>query len=343
MTSPIFIIGTERSGTNLLRLMLNAHSAISVPHPPHIMKFFSPLESLYGELGDDGNFRRLITDVCRMVELHTYPWGIQLNREQVFYGVPERNLLNIYFQIYNQYLAHTGKRRWACKSTFMIEHVAEIRRYYPDARFIFMVRDGRDVAVSAKKSIFNHFHVYYSAVRWQREQRLGLDWLAKLPPEQITLLKYEELIGDPEATIRQLCRFLGEGFEEQMLEYHRSGEARKSGSLSVSWENTAKPVISDNAHKYRSRLTRAEIMQFEAIAMGEMQELGYCTDHQPEQLVQFEGLKQERFSYRLSEYALKARAEVNHLLRDKNSAARMRKNIYMTYIRTLRKLTQAHA
>jgi hypothetical protein len=335
--NPIFIIGTERSGTNLLRLMLNAHSAIALPHPPHIMKLFSPLERNYGDLHVDNNFRRLIGDVCRMVELHTYPWEVIPDREQVFSRVRERNLLNIYFQIYDQYLAYSGKQRWACKSTFMIEHVAGIIHSRPEARLIFMVRDGRDVAVSAKTSIFNHFHVYYSVRRWQREQRLGLDWLARLSPEQITLLRYEELIADPEETIRRLCGFLGEPFEEQMLEYHRSAEARKSGSLSVSWENTSKPVISGNSSKFRRQLTTREILLFEAIACREMQELGYETDN-PEELLQEQhrNLIRERLSYRLTELGLKMKAEFNHLIRDKNSGARLLKNLYMASIRARR-------
>ena len=47
---PLFIIGTERSGSNLLRVILDAHSRISVPHPPHIMRYFSPLVARYGDL-----------------------------------------------------------------------------------------------------------------------------------------------------------------------------------------------------------------------------------------------------------------------------------------------------
>lgn len=344
MTSPIFIIGTERSGTNLLRLMLNAHSAIAVPHPPHIMKLFSPVVQHYGSMAADRNFRLLISDVCRLVDLHTYPWGIVLNREEVFSHSRDCNLLSIYFQLYDQYLAATGKRRWACKSTFMIEHVAQILRYHPDARFVFMVRDGRDVAVSAKSSIFNHFHVFYSAQRWQREQRVGLEWLDKLPPEQIMLLKYEELIADPESTLRRLCGFLGEAFEEQMLEYHRSDEAQKSGSLSVSWENTSRPVLRNNANKFRSQLSQREILLFEAIAHREMQELGYETDHPLELLQQQNSnLTQEHVTYRLTELWLKIKAELNHLVRDKNSGARLRKNIYMASIRILRRLTSSHA
>lgn len=342
--NPIFIIGTERSGTNLLRLMLNAHSAIAVPHPPHIMKFFASLEPLYGNLADDRNYQRLIADVCRMVELHTYPWEIKPDRVKVLSDSRERNLLNVYFEIYNQYLEHSGKCRWACKSTFMIEHVAEILRCYPDARFIFMVRDGRDVAVSAKKSIFNHFHVYYSALRWQREQRLGLSWQANLSPEQLLLLKYENLISDPDTVTRQLCDFLNEPFEEGMLEYHRSSEARKSGSLSVSWENTSKPVMAGNADKFRRFLTEAEILLFESIAFEELGELGYATTHPRKELEsRHDEMMREKPEYGRSELLLKLKAEANHLLSDKNSVARLRKNLYMTYIRTLRKLTQLHA
>ncbi|GAM09270.1 sulfotransferase domain protein [Geobacter sp. OR-1] len=342
--NPIFIIGTERSGTNLLRLILNAHSAISVPHPPHIMKFFGPLATLYGDLGDDRNFRRLIADVCRMVELHTYPWEIRPDRDQVFREARDWNLLCIYFAVYDQYLAFTGKERWCCKSTFMIEHVADILHYYPEARFIFMVRDGRDVAVSAKASIFNHFHVYYSARRWQREQRLGLDLLAKLPREQMMLLKYEELVADPATIVQQLCDFLGERFEPQMLDYYRSQEARKSGSLSISWANTAKPVLKNNTEKFRQRLSQQEIFQIEAITFREMLELGYEPTCQLEQLMQkHKEMMQERLAYRLEELTLKLRAELNHLLRDKNSFARIRKNLYIEFIGILRRLTPSHA
>ncbi len=132
---PIFIIGTERSGTNLLRLILNSHSNIAIPHPPHIMKNFFKLEPLYGDLDSDANFKKLVKDVVIVVELHPYPWGIKLDKQRIFRDAEERKLINVFFAIYNQYLASTNKKRWGCKSTFMIHHVALIRRYYPHAKF----------------------------------------------------------------------------------------------------------------------------------------------------------------------------------------------------------------
>lgn len=340
-SSPIFIIGTERSGTNLLRLILNEHAAIAVPHPPHIMKLFTPLLPLYGDLTDDSNFRTLIADVCRMVDLHPYPWEITLDRELVFHEASARELICIYFAIYDQYLQHTGKERWCCKSTFMIDHVADILRFHPDARFIFMTRDGRDVAVSAKSSIFNHYHVYYSAKRWQREQRTGLHWLDKLPDAQIMLLKYEDLTAAPGKKVKALCTFLNLPFDEKMLEYHRLQEAKKSGSLSISWENTAKPVMADNDGKFRKQLSEQEILLFEAIACNELRELGYQTVHATEYLLQAkELLGRERPAYRFAELGMKLKCELNHLLNDKNSVARIKKNLFLAYICYLRKLTK---
>jgi hypothetical protein len=222
----------------------------------------------------------------------------------------------------------------------MIEHVADILCFHPDARFIFMVRDGRDVAVSAKSSIFNHYHPYYAAKRWQREQRTGLDWLKKLPPLQFVLLKYEELTENPKETVAKLCTFLGLPFSDSMLEYHRYNEASKSASLSISWQNTSKPVISGNSDKFRNQLTDNEILLYEAIAFSELEELGYKLVNKPEYLLQVEkDLHQERAEYQIKELAMKLKTELHHLFKDKNSVARIRKNLYMTYLAVSRKLS----
>ena len=337
--SPIFIIGTERSGTNLLRLMLNSHSAIVVPHPPHIMKLFGPIAKLYGDLANDANFRTLVGDVCTMVELHPYPWEIRPDKERVFREARERSLLCVYFAIYDQYREWSGKRRWCCKSTFMIDHVGEILRHHPHARFIFMVRDGRDVSVSAKESIFNHCHVQYTALRWQREQRVGLDWLARLRQEQMTLLRYEELLASPEETVQRLCAFLGEEFEKKMLEYHSSREAQKSGSLSISWQNTSRPVLRDNSQKFRTKLSTEEIFMFEAIACQELQELGYELTHPLEELVaRRDEMLRPDFRYLLADLFLTLRAEAKHLLKDRNSLLRIKKILFMKYLAIVRRL-----
>jgi hypothetical protein len=84
----LFMIGTQRSGSNMLRLMLNQQPAIAAPHPPHILERFMPILPLYGDLQSDRNFDRLVDDVCRMIELNPVSWeGVSLDRETVMTAV----------------------------------------------------------------------------------------------------------------------------------------------------------------------------------------------------------------------------------------------------------------
>ena len=81
---PVFMIGTQRSGSNLLRLMLNQLKDIASPHPPHVLERMFPLMDGYGDLQQDKNFKILVDDVCRLVELNPVEWsGSSLNRKEV--------------------------------------------------------------------------------------------------------------------------------------------------------------------------------------------------------------------------------------------------------------------
>jgi len=336
---PIFIIGTERSGTNLLRLVLNAHSNIAIPHPPHIMKNFYELEPLYGSLDKDTNFKALIRDVVIMVKLHPYPWEVRLDCEKIFRQALERNLISIFFAIYEQYLESTNKKRWGCKSTFMIYHVALIRRYYPHAKFIYMVRDGRDVAVSAKKSIFNNYCVYYTARRWVKEQKIGIFWMDNLSDNDIFLVKYENLLLNFRETIVALAGFLGESFENSMLEFSNTKEAKKSGSISASWKNTSRPILKDNFNKFEKELTKKEIGLFEAIAAPELEYFSYPLVNSRFTSKKEVAIKSRfRFRYFFEELFLMFKVQLQHLISDKNNLLRIKKYLFLKLIKISRSI-----
>ncbi|MFH1045362.1 MAG: sulfotransferase [Candidatus Omnitrophota bacterium] len=335
--SPIFILGTERSGTNLLRLILNSHPNIAIPHPPHIMKNFFKLEPLYSDLSKDANFKRLIQDVVTMVQLHPYPWGIKIDKDKIFRDIQERNLINIYFAIYDQYLESAHKKRWGCKSTFMIYHVALTRHYYPTAKFIYMVRDGRDVAVSAKKSIFNRYNVYFTAGLWKKEQGIGIYWLNKLSKNDIFLIKYEDLLNKPEETVRSLCSFLNESYQENMLNFFNTEEAQKSSSLSAAWKNTASPIIKNNFEKFKNELREDEVNLFEAIAAPELDYFSYALT-KPFYIsegVRAKGIK-FKIVYWFEETFLMVAVQLKHLFTDKNTFLRFKKFLFLRYIRIIR-------
>ena len=332
-TAPIFIIGTERSGSNLLRLILNAHSHICVPHPPHIVRYFSPLERCYGDLNDDARMRRLIHQVLRLVQWHIHPWDVVLDPEAILRTARPRNVFGVYAACYDQYLAASGKRRWACKSTFMIDHAPAILARYPDARLIWLVRDPRDVAVSSQQSVFNPFHPCFTARLWARQQRIGLDLEHSTIAGQVFRLHYESLIAAPEGAVPQLCQFLDEPFEAGMLRYFDTEDARSGSRLSESWRNVGLPILSKNAGKYRKQLSQHDIRLVEAEAGAVMASLGYDLDFPA--MPQVNVTAGRLLWYRLLGLWARLRVELRSLRRDRNHWRRWRRDGYMTWL-TLR-------
>ncbi len=315
---PLFILGTERSGSNLLRLILNSHSRIAVPHPPHIVRYFAPLEPLYGDLARDEAFRALVGDIVRLLDTHIYQWDVPIDVDAVARDARPRNAFGVYVALYDQYRAHQGKARWGCKSTFMIDHVPEIRARFPDARLLLLVRDPRDVAVSSRKSVFSTFHPYYTAGLWRDQQAVGIRWLDELPPEQIRLVHYERLVGDPEGSVRAICEFLGEAFEPGMLRFFETDEARKSASLSESWQNTGRPVSQASVEQWRKGLTERERLVIEIVARREMERLGYTPVASPAELDAARIGAVERAGYWLSEHVNSLRVELRSFRKDRN-------------------------
>jgi hypothetical protein len=330
-TDPIFIVGTERSGSNLLRLILNAHSEITVPHPPHVMSYFAPLERYYGDLGSDRNWRRLTDDVIRHVHRHIYQWPAPLTRAELLAIRPPRDLFDLFAAIYDQHRANTGKLRWCCKSTFMIHYTDRILARYPDAKLIWLVRDPRDVAVSSRDSVFNPYHPYHTARLWNQQQKLGLELETRLSPNNLFRCHYEELIQNPEKTIVRLCEFIGVKFEPTMLRFFETEEAKTSASLSREWQNTGRPILGANSSRFRERLSANEIRAIERETRPAMRQLGYAP-------VSEDGAGGPYFwdlcSYRILNEVARVRVEYRSLRQDRNHRLRWRRAVRMFTLRT---------
>lgn len=314
--TPVLIIGTERSGSNLLRLILNAHSEITVPHPPHIVSYFSPLEPLYGDLTEQRNFERLVDHVATHVRRHIHPWPSPLDREALLRDAQPKDALGLYLAINDQHLAATGKKIWGCKSTFMIHHARRVLSERPSARFLWLVRDPRDVALSSRRSVFNPYHPYYTARLWAHQQQLGLALAQECGERTMLRVHYENLIREPEPTVRQICAFIGVPFEPAVLEYFRTRDARLTARLSQDWRHTARPIMSDNSDKFLKGLGGSEICVVEALAGCVMQKLGYTRVTAPSAGAAFGRYQTARF--RAENEWLRLRTECRSLFVDRN-------------------------
>ena len=314
---PVFIVGTERSGSNLLRLMLNAHPHVAVPHPPHVMHHLAPLEASYGDLTADANLGRLVDDVLRLVRFHIHPWELSLDRGRLLAEAWPRDLLGVFLGLYEQACEAAGKSRWGCKSTFMIHHVDRVLAHVPDARFLWLVRDPRDVAASSRRSVFNPFHPALTAELWRAQQALGLSLEQQLPADRWLRVRYEDLLAEPGTWVRRVCQLLGEGYDPGMLEFHRTAEARRAAALSEDWRNTASPVLVHNAGKYRRELSPGEIGEVESICGPLMETLGYALDGPRPPSPATPGARR-RLAHRWMDARWRAEVEWRSLRRDRN-------------------------
>lgn len=272
----IFMIGTQRSGSNLLRLMVNQAPSIAAPHPPHLMERFAPLLPAYGDLQDESSFQRLVDDVVRLVELNPVSWGVAFDRADIRRRCRDNSLVAIFGSVMDRMAEAGGKPDWMCKSLANVHFLPEIERYFgADARYLYLYRDGRDVCLSFLKAVVGEKTAYHVARQWNAEQQLALECGRRVPSSQYLALSYEELTRNPESTLQLLCRWLGIEFNPSMLDFHSSEEAHKTAASGKLWENVRKPVMASNTKKWLKGMSLDQVIDFESVAGPSLAELGY--------------------------------------------------------------------
>lgn len=271
----LFLVGEQRSGSNLLRLMIANSHEIAAPHPPHILQRIDPIIPVHRIL-DDHKFNQLLETVCRLVETNPVPWlNTVLDREEVKSMCREKSVIAIYGAVMDIYAKSNGARAWMCKSMQNIRWADYLNKYFGNNKYIYLHRDGRDVALSFTKAVIGEKHVYNIAKQWAELQRLCLNARANLHSDRFFTISYTELTEETESTLRNLCAFLHTDFKPDMMEFYESEEAKNTAASSSLWENVTKPIMHHNSNKFLKELSEEEVRIFESVAGSELDELGY--------------------------------------------------------------------
>lgn len=271
----IFMVGEQRSGSNLLRLILDQSSAIAAPHPPHILQRMMPLLPVYGDLKKDRAFNKLVDDVCTLVELNPVPWDkVKLDRKDIASRCRERSLVAVFGAVMDAYAEAHDATGWMCKSMQNIHWGREINAYFDQPKYIYLYRDPRDVALSFSKAVIGEKHPYFIAKQWNELQNLCLAQLDE-NKDSMFAISYENLLKNPEQMVKDLCTFLDIEFSIKMLDFHRSREAERSAKSSSLWENLSKPINTSNSRKFLTELSTEEIRIIESVCGDVMDRLGY--------------------------------------------------------------------
>jgi hypothetical protein len=272
---PFFIVGFQRSGTTLLRLMLDSHPLVSVPLDAVGLwaRYAARLGAEFGGLATDEDLRRLVEAL--VAEERIRLWDVDLSAERIIASLVERDFPAVIEAFNAEYAASKGKRRWGSKDPGDMRRIHLVDEWFPEARFVHILRDGRDACLSLIAQDFGPDDLLACADAWREEvwwvRRIG----RLLGPERYHELRYEDLVTDPEGVLRPLCDFLSLEFDTAMLTYHRRvGDAVPDEKRHI-WPLIDRPPQADNVERWRTRLSRGMRVCFEKRAGEVLAECGY--------------------------------------------------------------------
>lgn len=265
-TAPVFIVGMNGSGTTMLLDCLNNHPAFyGFPLETKILPLFVEKQAEYGDLSVDENFLRLWNDLRNIVyfrivnDRKTPPlpedWA---DRERTFGAALDG--------VFRYFSDCDGKRRWCEKSPMYTLYMDAFADIFPDARFIHMIRDGRDCAGSFHRRW--NYAPQRTMYRWKTVVARGRE-LGQSLGDRYMELRYEDLTDKPIENMKRICDFLDEPYTDSML---RIGRARSE-------QKTLADSVIPNKEKWRTYFSEREQVRLERIGGRLLAELGYETNY----------------------------------------------------------------
>ena len=262
-SAPLFIVGCPRSGTTLLLRLIRDYLDMGFGRDNGRFVRYRNLLEHYGALEQDENLTRLLRGIFADGDFRKRFKGFSLEPEQVMTALEERTFSDLIRLIYAAFALAQGKSRWGGKTPRYVFHIAELSEMFPDAKFIHIVRDGRDVALSLFGMPWGApRNCYMVAKYWQERVSAAQASGADLGAEKYLEIKYERLLTDPVSVFQKIVDF-------------GSFEVDRDQVLGRFGEDMPAILKKDNLDKWKTRLTPTQIMVFEQTAGAKLEELGY--------------------------------------------------------------------
>lgn len=266
---PFFIVGSGRSGTTMLRLMLDAHPDVAVPAESHFVDELARRWPRYvrsGRIDPDA----VVRSIGKRLDLMDIPRGEAREHLAALPTAAVGDAVDAVFRVYAD--AH-GKSRWGDKTPGYVLSMPLLAEVFPGSRFVHLIRDGRDVALSYRDQPFGPRNVWEAARYWDKRVRAGRRHGAAIGPARYLELRYEDVVADPRAAVERLCSFLELAVDDRMVAFHRES-AQKLPERRERWRGLYEPV-STRMRDWRTEMPEGEQRAFEAMAGELLEELGY--------------------------------------------------------------------
>ena len=269
MTPPLILLGVSRSGTTLLRVILDRSPGIAIPDE----SFFVPL--LARRHGKRIDPERFLDDVARIPTIRD--WGVSVAdvAGRVRSGMPTGVAVAAIFEAYAE---AADKPRWGDKTPMYMRHLELLEGLIPDAQYVHLIRDGRDAALSFLQMPEGTFTRTWAhpttpeqfACLWRKEVGDARSLGRRVGASRYHEVRYEELVAEPEATVRAICAFAAIPFEAAMLDY--------TGAVDVSAKPHQQRLLTpptSGVRSWRDDMSATDVAAFESVAGDLLGELGY--------------------------------------------------------------------
>jgi len=286
--SPLFIVGCARSGTTLLETMLNKHPEICINHESHFIIDLMRRYIFGRKYRGKNSLSDFVNDLLSHKRYSLWQDKQKINRNEFSYyrgkSVPE-----IYEAVFSRYAHGENKSMWGDKTPKYVNFIVFLSEIFPESRFIHIIRDGRDVALSAIERKWGPGNLWQSAHYWKIQTTLGIvagRWL-KFTGQQNRYLeiKYEDLLNNTEAILRNICTFLNVNYHDSMLTYYESSAKHIPEAYSYVHRKVKEKPDTSRIGKWKNEMSRNELIKFEKIAGSLLTALNYetITQHDPAQ------------------------------------------------------------
>jgi hypothetical protein len=272
--APFFVIGAQRSGTTLLRLMLNAHPDVAIPEEG---TFWMPLLRSYGRNPQTSIPPEVLQNYLRYIGKNSQfkLWLLDDNgiRERAL-SMEQITLSQLMSLYYDAYARLQGKVRSGDKTPSFFRMVPLLSNLFPQAKFVHIVRDGRDIYLSLCKMGYKG-NLSVGALEWTFKVVKAQRDLAKLDPSRVLELRYEDLLAAPGSKLEEICAFLHVTYNSSMLDFWKTSRNYIGNHHS---QHIFKPVANDNVKKWKRRMSSVEVAKFQKIAGTQLTRMGYELD-----------------------------------------------------------------
>jgi hypothetical protein len=272
---PLFLISSGRSGTTLMRSMLVAGGEVAIPPETQIIHTLVIKFPHLFHLGWAELTRVVISDFEG--SQHFPNWECNLAPAYLSAAnipVEERSLARIIDEVFKTYASQKlpNAKLWGDQSPIHTFFLPYINKIFPKARYLHLLRDGRDVISSLVKKVGDH-HINEAIYRWKASIKRINTFKKIISPDQFFIVRYEELIQKQEISLNKASKFLGIDYNEGMLNYWKNPLTMENKNYD--YKNLGKPIFSESIGIWKDLLSKDQQSFIMKKISPELRDLGF--------------------------------------------------------------------